>query len=513
MAGLRIVYSTAETGSYSPTLAMAYRGPDAIQKTMNIVGPDDHALARVTDPTSVSAIFGRTGQSSPIAACVHSYYWSGVELAKWFGGRACLETGTILGVTDTTTKTERRKRQRVRFSESESEDNLPPPEDIAYPPLISNRPGLMAYSYSKVILVASPHVPPTCYSCLLDACSKSGFDILGIKRLRLNSKRASSLDISPSHLSHYTPSSTPSSPALSLPMVSLSEALPVYFPPLPSLLFILGRENAPCHLNALIHHACGKLEDLAKLNSNVLDTSLLKTPFALLHATVYSDDHLKTIGSFVFAPTSSNSIRAPATCSVTEKILEEIAFVAIVGYQSIDHVIDLLNTLFNTAPSTTDHIGADSTELGSFELLGIKLIPELSRFQAKQLCADQHGTSGYHENLEYVTGKPSLLLVFRGLNVNDRISEVIRKSSGPSNVRFPHTMKSNSVISSSDLSRAFSLTSVFFIDKELFVDSYQWTLANYVPSTWIRDCSILSSFNAEQETLLSVFTVTSTHIK
>lgn len=504
MAGLRVVYGTDNTG---PTLAMACRGPNAIQKIMNIVGPDDHSLARVTDPASLSAIFGSAGQSGPVAAYVHNYYWSGMELAKWFGGRACLETGTILGVTDTTTKLERRKRQRVRFSESESEDNLPPPDDIAYPPLIYNRSGLVAYCYSKVILVSSPRVSPACYSCILSTCSRSGFDILGIKRLRLNSKRAVSLNVLPSDLFNYTPSSTPTSPALSLPVVSLTEAFPMCFPPLPSLLLILGRENAPCHLNALVRDVFLELKDLVKLRPNIMDTSLLEMPSALLHTTVYNDGHLKTIGSFTFAPTSSNGLKTPPTCSVTEKILEEIAFVAIIGHQSIDTVIDLLNTLF----STEQNIG--STELGGFELLGIKLLPELSRFQAKQLCADEVGTSGYHENLDYMTGKPSLLLVFRGLNVNERIAQVIQKSAKASNAHLPHVMKSSSIICSSDLSQAFALTSTFFIDKELFVDSYQWTLASYVPSTWIRDCSILSSFNTEREALLSVFTVSSTHIK
>ena len=171
---------------------------------------------------------------------VHSQYWAAMELAKWFGGRACLKSCTIIGVSDAITKSERRKRQRVRFSESESEDvPTPLPDDIAYPPLISNRPALLVYSYSKIILIASPsHINPQCYAAMFRSVNQAGFDLLGIKRLRLNSKHAMSLNIPPSLLSHFIPTSTPVSPEFNskLSPLTISDSMQSNFPPLPSLL-------------------------------------------------------------------------------------------------------------------------------------------------------------------------------------------------------------------------------------------------------------------------------------
>ena len=121
-------------GPLLPTLALALRGPNAVYGWTGVIGPDDSALAKVTDPTSVSAIFGRG-----LVHAVKNPYQSLAALAKWFGGRACLKTGTVFGMSDARTKSERRKRQRVRFSESESEDSISSPlPDVLFPPLISN---------------------------------------------------------------------------------------------------------------------------------------------------------------------------------------------------------------------------------------------------------------------------------------------------------------------------------------------------------------------------------------
>lgn len=194
-----------------PTLALALRGPDAVYGWVDAVGPDDSTLAKVTDPTSLSAVFG-----PGLVHAVKSPYQSTAVLAKWFGGRACLKTGAVFGMSDPHTKSERRKRQRVRFSESESEDSmiLSPLPDVLLPPIVSNLPRLIAHAYSKFVLIVSPSVPPSCYSSMLASCSELGFDIFGAKRIRLNGKRASALDISTEFISHFTPSSTPPSPLI-----------------------------------------------------------------------------------------------------------------------------------------------------------------------------------------------------------------------------------------------------------------------------------------------------------
>lgn len=188
LAGARLVFgesascvdSTAPPSFVSsihlPTLALAIRGPDALYTWLEVCGPEDSALAQITDPLSLSALFGCHGN---MVHCVHTPYRVSVAIAKWFGGRACLKTGSVLGVSDFRTKSERRKRQRVRFSESESEDSLPSPlPDVTFSPLVSNRPLLETGCYSKICLVVSPHIPPPCYGPILACCSRMGYDVL-----------------------------------------------------------------------------------------------------------------------------------------------------------------------------------------------------------------------------------------------------------------------------------------------------------------------------------------------
>ena len=60
---------------------------------------------------------------------------------------------------------------------------------------------------------------------------------------------------------------------------------------------------------------------------------------------------------------------------------------------------------------------------------------------------------------------------------------------------------------------AFSLTSMFFTDKELFSDQKNWALASYVPPAWLHDCSVLQSLQSAPKLLYSVLTVLSSQIK
>ena len=65
VSGIRLVYyqETAFNSSFKGTiskshklqtvLAMAFRGPNAISCLMDIVGPEDHSLALITDPNSI----------------------------------------------------------------------------------------------------------------------------------------------------------------------------------------------------------------------------------------------------------------------------------------------------------------------------------------------------------------------------------------------------------------------------------------------------------------------------
>ena len=547
LAGIRLVFGESAScidttappcptrRGHTPTLALAIRGPDALFTWLEVCGPEDSALARITDPLSISALFGSYGN---IMHCVRTPYRVSVAIAKWFGGRACLRTGSVLGVSDFRTKSERRKRQRVRFSESESEDSLPSPlPDVTFPPLVSNRPLLATGYYSKMCLVVSPHVPPPCYASILASCSRMGYDIFGVKRLRLNSKRAKALQIPPSFITHFTPSSTPPSPALT-DFVShpLLPGCAQIGPPLPSVLLVLGRENALLHTDALRRNIHTDLLNLLEQNP-VLEEQIGRvansfSADALFHTTEHTEDALRVLVGQIGSPTLSQPDSKLASWWEGEQPLkEEIGFLAVTQSGGLQRVVRVLNSIYRIKPSQArEHSGSslmeldsrveeeddnsetDFVDLGEFELLGMKLFPQLSRFHAKQLCPFTPKDQLYQDMVLALSDSPALMLLFRGINCNRRLQKVLPKAS-TSPLHTASLQQSLNVILSPSFSKAFHLASIFFADKELFCDSSNSPLAAHVPPSWVQDSDILLGLQREPEVLLSVLAVDGAQMK
>lgn len=486
-------------------LALALRGPDAVYRCMDLAGPEDYNLAKVTDPGSIIARFG-SPDSTPVY-CVRTPFRVTAALSKWFGGRGCLRTGSVLGMTDPRTRSERRKRQRVRFSESdlESEDNLPPPSpDISFPPLVPNRPLLSALPYGQILLVVSPLLSPSSYSSILSTCGRLGFDVLGVKRVRLNSKRATALDIPPTFVSHFTPSSVPPSPSFAEfdDTHPLATEYTANTPPLPSLLLILGRENALVHSCALKVSIAESLKTLLRLNPQLEEEVSGSHPMgALLHALPYTPEGLKMVGSFASVATTSSS-SLPQLASEWEregeKYGEEIAFLAVTQSSSLPRAVETLQCVFGVkgeqgwaeggvrkeAEDENEERESETLALGGFELLGMKLIPQLFRFHAKQLCPVPTSDHTYHKAIQLLSDAPALVMVFRGIACNRRLQALLR----PKSLRFSSRQSpaSLSILLSDSLSQAFHYATMFFTDKELFCDSFRWPLASVVPSLWAR---------------------------
>ena len=518
IAGLRTVYGESylvldmpspsenddAVSDFSSVLVLCLRGPDAVSQCMDLVGPEDYNLAKVTDPNSIMAKYG-SPQCQPMQ-CTRTPFRVSAALSKWFGGRACLRTGSVLGMTDPWTRSERRKRQRVRFSESEfeSEDNLPPPTpDVSFPSLVTNRPLLTVLPYEQVLLVVSPHLPPICYGFILATCGQLGFDIAGIKRMRLNTKRVAMLDIPAAFVSHFTPSSTPPSPNFtSFAGHPLDTDPPLSIPPLPSLLLIVCRENALVQSCALKTAIVANLKSLLPTNPQLKDHVMLDyTMRAMFHVVPYDSEKLKTLGSFVATTVTSVSSLPQLACewdTEAERFEEEISFLAVTQSTGLTRAVNVLQLLFDlkavtdgglrSRPVADDHdkesVVSERQSLGGFELIGIKLIPQLSRFHAKQLCPIPTSEHAYQEAIGLLSNRPALILVVRGIACNSRLKKLLVPD--PPRFSSRHSLSSLSLLASDTLSQAFRYTTMFFTDKELFCDPTTWPLLSSVPSAWAR---------------------------
>ena len=546
VAGLRLVYGEAcgsieaslavgdESDANAPGSAMlvlAVRGPDSIYKLMDIVGPKDESLAKVTDPHSLTALYGSELTSD--LHCLRTPYSAAAALAKYFGGRACVKSGSIIGISDAYTRHERKKRQRVRFSESESAaEDLPPSPllDISFSPLVTNRQRLIAEPYTKVVVVVSPHVPTSCYSTVLACCDKQGFDVFGLKRLRLNSKRANALNIPPSFLVHFTPSSTPPSPVasefFSLPLVyEHTQAAP----PLPSCLLILGRENALLHTLALKAALVSDLVGLLKCNPSLQESSNLRSLVeyvdALFHVTEHSQELLKYLGHFGISSTvSSIQPKLGSGWDMEDIYQDELCFVAVPQSDSLTKATHFLDRVFHVNPvQSNDRLCSGSPQNGSsisaslssverdmeggFELLGFKVVPELPRFHAKQLCPLSSGDPQHQQAINLLSDVPATLLLFRGIASNRRLQAFSTPDTKSSPIHTSPLKEKLQIIVSNSFQDAYRLANIFFSDKELFSDLPSWALSSYVPLSWHQDSNILHRLQLEQEQLFSVVTV------
>ena len=519
----------------SLVLALALRGPDAVYRCMELLGPEDFSLAKVTNPTSIIARFG-SPDSMPVYS-IRTPFRVPAALSKWFGGRACLETGSVLGMTDPQTRRERRKRQRVRFSESEieSEDNLPPPPvaDLSFPLLVPNRPLLLVVPYSQILLVVSPLLPPSSYSSIFASCGHLGYDISAVKRVRLNSKRIAGLGISPTYVSHFTPSSVPPSPSFTdLHPHPLSSEYTCNTPPLPSLLLLLGRENALVHSCGLKLAILEGLKKALQLNPQLeVEVSLDKPVVAFLHAIPYTPERLKTVGSLTSIASIATSPFSlpqldPEWEREGERYGEEIAFLAVAGCSELSRAVETLRSVFSLRGehSSTER-GAEkaaegsgwededreneSQTLGGFELLGMKLIPQLLRFHAKHLCPVSTSDQLYQRAIHQLSDSPTLLLVLRGIAANRRLCQLLKpKPTRCSSCPSSSSLSSLSLLLSDSLSQAVRFAAMFFSDKELFCDAHRWTLTTFAPSKWAR-ADVLHDFRCPPLQLYSVVVVRS----
>lgn len=216
LAGIRLLYPSTEQISLSQTdnvtvaselellnnvgavLALCIRGTAARSLWLDAVGPSDPILARRTDPNSLCALYGGESRDECLLFCPRTPARVLTELARWFGGR--VPPGNVIDVGTPYTKKETlrsgspkgRRNKKVTFAENVQESGATNDIDVN---ASSHRPlaTLTATTQNEIFLVMSPLVPPKCFGIILASCQRRGYQVTGIKRMRLSTKRATAL--------------------------------------------------------------------------------------------------------------------------------------------------------------------------------------------------------------------------------------------------------------------------------------------------------------------------------
>ncbi|XP_006039205.2 uncharacterized protein LOC102376269, partial [Alligator sinensis] len=229
-----------EAGKAPPVLALSLRGPKARHTLQDIVGPSDPQLARVTDCSSISALYCRS-RAEPLVYLPRTDSRVNRELCLWFGGRVYSDTALHVGVQNPACKYNRSRPQSPSSCRTEERD------DLQGKALSSAPTTLVSTTKGDVILVVSPTIPPHAYADAISTCTQRGFILQGIRRLQLSLKQATVLSMTTSQMAVFCPKKISSPPDRS----SSREEFPPE-PRLHCLILLLRKENVGYHVPALI---------------------------------------------------------------------------------------------------------------------------------------------------------------------------------------------------------------------------------------------------------------------
>ncbi|XP_076865406.1 dynein axonemal assembly factor 8 isoform X2 [Brachyhypopomus gauderio] len=462
VCGLRLAYPSHELlantgvhvtgrGEYSQdaVLVLAIRGPYARSVWQDITGPSDPRLAQKTDPASINALHS----SSRGPVLFHSLRLDSIGSSVWVGGRAP-EEGVVVaepvqGWTDTAGSGE--------------------PWSAA---------ALCATTKADVFLLVSPVVAPCCYSHVLSACAKRGFQLLGLQRAHIPSERAPSLGLGPEQVSVFC-----GAPTMRLGGGGLEM-------PSQCLVLLLRRENVLRHSAAL---PAGVMTELAvKGLVGVLRTWLVggakPLPHLCFHTVPYMENHLTLLGGLMWTvPDYSRVVLANhsyPSCSD----MEQMVVLTLTGSHIVDQGLSLLHKVLT---------GVVAVGQGTFELLALKWLPALSGQEAVELSPFEVGERGWRSSVTALASSPALVCVLRRPRALGTLRGLMPQD-------YP---ADPSVLMSSTPEVAFRQTCVFFSEAELVPDHGCRTLLKFLPSPSGGMCGFSSFYSYMTEGPLPLFTL------
>ncbi|XP_076109890.1 dynein axonemal assembly factor 8-like isoform X2 [Mytilus galloprovincialis] len=513
LAGVRLLYPTSELislasgpsvsndnsqtdvlNSIGPVLAISLRGTFARSIWLDAVGPSDPVLARRTDPNSLCALFGGESRDECLLFCPRNASRVQTELSRWFGGRVppggSVDVGTPYTRRDTYRSGSPKGRKGRKSSLSDTKDN-----DIN---ATIHRPpaALTATTKNDIFLVLSPHVPPKCMGIVLSTCQRRGYQIRGVRRSKLNTKKANLLGISGETVPTFCPG------ALHNDVVTdqCKHIESVY----PCTLILLQKENASHGVASLIEACMVQLTLQGVMGTIQQQASIYLSSKHMFHAARYSDSLLSQLGGD-FSKCFDFDVQVNPSCILpklyTNPEVEQIVVLLLLGNQILKSCGLFIGKLLHMVPYSKTVTVLPLKE--GFELLGIKWVPSLSISQAKDVTPYEVGDRGWKENLHTLTTEPALVLVLRGINAFKRMEQVIPRPD-PKSGHMDYLM-------SRTAEEAYSFTRAFYTDKELYGDPHSRPLLPYLPlskvvHTQASNDSIITRSEALKESIFHVMT-------
>ena len=452
-------------------LVLAIRGPSAVSIWLDVVGPQDASLARLTDPNSLRALYSQNAKEDHFFSCPRTCSKAATELARWFGGRVpengVINVGTNNYISASTDKVKTGNKARQG---SENLITSPLHSSTPRPPCL-----LTASVNSLLFLVLSPLVPVKCMGYILSVCYNRGFIAQGIRRIKLNSRRVAGLGLTPDQLAVFCPadgnSGNPSTSGRNSPthnaypktVFSFDVKSPFHrHSNVASTVLLLSKENGFHHAPSLQEVLADDLKNFSLFHPSVLSQLCF---FAVPH----NDTTLKHLGGELsHAPdpaTYSSSLWRHSFYSNPE--LEQVCVLTLLRDKATGSAGAILDHLLLEKPLVhMNTVKERGSHYCGFELLGLKLVRSLSMHQAKEFPPCEIGDHCWQSSLETLIKGPALVCALRGINAFERLRKFIHLYVGSLG-----DMTCPDMFMSPTPELAYRQLSVMFFERELFSDT------------------------------------------
>ncbi|XP_036421409.1 uncharacterized protein LOC118804902 [Colossoma macropomum] len=468
VCGLRFTYPSEEllantavhvTGghgweySHQPVLALAIRGTYASSIWQEITGPSDPHLAQKTDPVSVSALYCHD-QDQPLLLYPRMASRVHLGLSVWFGGRVP-KTGLMV---------------------TEQKQSCSGKKDRAFNTETSSTAALCATVKGDVFLLVSPVVPPCCYGYVLSVCAKRGFHLMGLQRVQISSKRASSLGLTSVQMSAFCHA----------PTVFLDGELYSH-----SLVLLLRKENALRHCGSLSTGLMNEfaLKGLVGLLRARLASDVRLAPDLCFHAVPYTENLLNFLGGLMWTLPDFSHVILSNHRYPSYSEMEQIVILTLTGHNVMEEGISLLHNVISG-----DVAGGAGEE--RFELLALKWLPTLSLRQAQELSPFEVGDRLWQSSVASLASSPALVCALRRLQAFGTLRRLLPQD-------YPGNL---SALMSPTPEMAFRQAALFFAEAELIPDHSSRTMLKFLPplSTGSKSQSFYSCMTEGPQPLLTL---------
>ncbi|XP_043567475.1 dynein axonemal assembly factor 8 isoform X2 [Chiloscyllium plagiosum] len=457
---------TPDDADPRPVLALALRGMNAGSLWMDIVGPTDPQLASVTDQHSINALYCKH-RDEPLLYTPHQkirIYW---ELCVWFGGRVP-ENGIVrVGIQNPGTKNSLKYRSNSLQSTGIHID----PRETCRPPTT-----LVATIRADIFLLVSPAVPPRCYGDIISVCTRRGFSLRGIRRLRLSPKRAGSLGIASVQIPVFC--QTALTPHDSSDGPPTSELL------CPCFLLLLRKENASHHVVNLLKGLANELAEqglLGRIRNRLPPDTEVQTELCF-HVAPYNEQTLQCLGGPLSAVHRSASLTPEVLYKhsfVSNPELEQVVVLTLTGPTAMKNAGNCLRDLLRPPSNNSNNSSGEALIDGGFELLGLKWLPKLSRNQAKELTPFEVGDRHWQASTDCLVSSPALVCVLRRVDAFKALAAVLTTPKARASL-FKEKYGNLEKIMSLTPELAFRQAALFFADRELMSDPEARPLLKYL---------------------------------